>query len=165
MSKSPNSPVQRVGPNKTSNSPNGRVGSSKSSRSPVQQVGPNKTSNSPIRRVGTSKSSNSPVRRLGPNKQSNSPIQRVGSTSLPSFRPRSSLFRDQIEPDLVSSRSELSLELYDLKTARLVFSYEIRIGHIKWQQLAKHLKLPPLYENFKFSSESMSFRKRSFDKS
>ncbi|KAF2545101.1 hypothetical protein F2Q70_00022421 [Brassica cretica] len=48
---------------------------------------------------------------------SNSPVRRVGSTSLPSSRPRSSLFLDCIELAHVSSRSESPLEFYNLETA------------------------------------------------
>ena len=43
--------------------------------------------------------------------QSNSPSGRVGSTDPSSSRPRSFLLRDRIELALVSSRSELPLEL------------------------------------------------------
>ncbi|KAF3548700.1 hypothetical protein DY000_02004577 [Brassica cretica] len=60
-------------------------------------------------------SSISPKEQVGPDAPTD---RRVGSISLPSSRPRSSPLRHQIEPALVSSRSESSLELYDLKTAR-----------------------------------------------
>ena len=50
------------------------------------------------------------------------------------------------------------------KPQELVLSTNIRIDRIKRQRLAEHLELPKLYEEFECSSESTSFRKRSFYK-
>ncbi|KAF3507720.1 hypothetical protein F2Q69_00006595 [Brassica cretica] len=56
---------------------------------------------------------------------------------------------ESIELILISSRSEASLELYDLKTSGTpLFSKDIQIDCIERQQLAVHPKLPTLYEEF-----------------
>ncbi|KAF3611783.1 hypothetical protein DY000_02048912 [Brassica cretica] len=62
---------------------------------------------------------------------SNSPVRRVGSTSLPSSRPRSSLFLDCIELAHVSSRSESPLEFYNLETEKI----NVRFGGFRLLEL------------------------------
>ncbi|WZZ45382.1 hypothetical protein YC2023_041641 [Brassica napus] len=77
--------------------------------------------------------SNSPNGRVRPNNQSNSPVRRVGSSSLPSSRPRSSLFREWIELALVSSRSESPLEFYDLETDKCEVSKDKHEDRMKME--------------------------------
>ncbi|KAF2600205.1 hypothetical protein F2Q68_00011588 [Brassica cretica] len=81
--------------------------SRKVARGPGQRIPDNKTP-----------TSNPPNGRIGSSKLSNSPICRVGTNMLPSSHFRSSLFCDQIEWTLVSSRSESPSELYSLETAK-----------------------------------------------
>ncbi|KAF3541915.1 hypothetical protein F2Q69_00024482 [Brassica cretica] len=106
--------------------------SRKVARGPGQRIPDNKTptSNPPNGRIGSSKLSNSPNGRVGLNKTSNSPICQVGTNMLPSSHFRSSLFCDQIEWTLVSSRSESPSELYSLETAKNSL-FRRRFGFIK----------------------------------
>ncbi|KAF3597496.1 hypothetical protein DY000_02021144 [Brassica cretica] len=147
----------------TSNSPQWRIRPNKQSNWPARQVGPNEHSNSQNGRVGPNEHYNSPNGRVGPNEQSNSPNGRVGPNEQ--SNDQLTYLRLVLVAPSFKIGSNLLLFHLDRSPEELVISYEIQIDRIKRQRLTKHVELPPLYEKFKLSLESTSFRKRSFDKS
>ena len=89
---------------------------------------------------------------------------RAGTIVLSSSRPQS--FFPEILSNFLLSHFDRRRHwnFTTLKPQELVFSYEVWIYRMKQRRLTKHLELPKSYEESRLSSESSSFRERSFDK-
>ncbi|WZZ70497.1 LOW QUALITY PROTEIN: hypothetical protein YC2023_081867 [Brassica napus] len=152
-------PTRPSGELDRTSSPTGPLGKLDRTNIPTRRTGELDRTSSPTLRTDELDRTSSPTRRTGELDRASSPNRPLGELDQLTY-----LCLVLVAP-FFEIGSNLLLFHLDRSPQKLVISYEIRIDRIKGQRLTKHLELPPLYEKFKLSLESTSFRKRSFDKS